>query len=140
MANELITVSTEIDAPIDQVWKKFNEPEHITKWCFASTDWHVPQAENDLTIGGKFKTAMAAKDGSFAFDFSGVYTEVKPFERIEYTLDDGRKVKINFEKTKGTLLTETFEAEQTNSAEMQKNGWQAILDNFKKYVEQHPNA
>lgn len=137
MANELITVSTEIEAPIDQVWKKFNQPEHITKWCFASSDWHAPHAENDLTVGGKFKTSMAAKDGSFAFDFGGVYTQIIPFELIEYTLEDGRKVKITFEKTKGTLVTESFEAEAINPAEMQKTGWQAILDNFKHYVEQH---
>jgi uncharacterized protein YndB with AHSA1/START domain len=135
MATELITVSTEIHAPIDQVWNKFNDPAHITKWCFASEDWHAPAAENNLTVGGSFKTSMAAKDGSFAFDFGGVYTNIIPFELIEYTLEDGRKVKIVFEKTKGTVITEMFEPEQTNPLEMQKSGWQAILDNFRNYVE-----
>jgi uncharacterized protein YndB with AHSA1/START domain len=108
------------------------------KWCNASDDWHAPYAENDLRIGGKFKTTMAAKDGSVAFDFEGSYTEVEKNKRIAYAIGDGRRVTITF-LTQGnqTRIVETFEAESVNPPEMQRTGWQNILDNFKKYVEQH---
>ena len=135
-ARTQITVAATINAPINKVWESWNKPEHITQWCQASDDWHAPKAENDLRTGGKFSTTMAAKDGSFSFDFGGVYDEVRENELIAYTIDDGRKVKVVFE-TEGdnTRVTETFEAENTNSVEMQRDGWQAILNNFKKYTE-----
>lgn len=131
-----ITVQTTINAPIGKVWKSWNEPQHITKWCQASPDWHAPSAENDLRVGGKFKTTMAAKDGSVSFDFAGVYTAVEPNKTIAYTMDDDRKVTITF-ATEGnqTEVIETFEAESSNPIEMQRDGWQAILDSFKKYTE-----
>lgn len=131
-----ITVETLVKAPIEKVWSNWTEPKHITKWNQASDDWHSPHAENDLRTGGKFKTTMAAKDGSMSFDFEGVYTNVQLHKVIEYTLLDGRKVKITFSGTgKETNVTETFEAEDENSVELQRGGWQAILDNFKKYTE-----
>ena len=131
-----ITVEALVKAPIEKVWSNWTEPKHITKWNQASDDWHSPHAENDLRTGGKFKTTMAAKDGSMSFDFEGVYTNVQLHKVIEYTLLDGRKVKITFSGTgKETNVTETFEAEDENSVELQRGGWQAILDNFKKYTE-----
>ena len=131
-----ITVQNIVNAPVEKVWKLWNGAEHITKWNAASDDWHTPRAENDLRPGGKFSSRMEAKDGSFGFDFWGVYDEVKTNELIDYTLGDGRKVTITFSPTgNSTKIAETFEAEDTNPIEMQKGGWQAILDNFKKYVE-----
>lgn len=131
----LITIEAIINAPVEKVWEYWSEPKHITQWCQASEDWHAPHAENDLSVGGRFKTTMAAKDGSFSFDFSGTYTAVEPLKRIEYTLDDNRKVTILFSiEGNGTKVVESFEAENTHPAEMQQAGWQAILDNFKKYV------
>lgn len=133
-----ITVETTINAPVEKVWKFWSEPEHITQWCAASNDWHAPYAKNDLQVGGRFKTTMAAKDGSASFDFEGAYDEVNVNKGIEYTMDDGRKVKVTFlvseDKTK---VIETFEAEETNPIDMQRGGWQAILDNFKNHVETH---
>ena len=131
-----ITVETIVKAPVDKVWKYWSLPEHITKWCAASDDWHAPKAENDLTVGGKFSTRMEAKDGSFGFDFGGVYDDVKSNELIEYTMGDGRKVEIHFTANGNeTKVVETFDAENTHSLEMQQGGWQAILDNFRKYTE-----
>lgn len=131
-----ITVEATVNAPVEKVWSSWSGPEHITKWCQASDDWHAPHAENDLRTGGKFKTTMAAKDGSFSFDFDGVYTNVEQHRVIEYAIADGRKVKITFEATGNqTKVFEIFEAEETNPVEMQRGGWQAILDNFKKYTE-----
>lgn len=131
-----ITVETVIDAPVEKVWKFFTAPEHITKWNNASDDWYTPSAKNDLKVKGEFVYRMEAKDGSFGFDFGGVYDEVKPNEVIAYTIGDGRKVKVPFVKVgNSTKVIETFEAEVENSLELQKGGWQAILDNFKKYVE-----
>ena len=131
-----ITVENTVKAPVEKVWKFWSKPEHITKWCAASDDWHTPRAENDLRTGGKFSSRMEAKDGSFGFDFGGVYDEVKTNELIAYTIGDGRKVKITFSSTGSeTEIVETFEAEGTNPIEMQRGGWQSILDNFKKYVE-----
>jgi uncharacterized protein YndB with AHSA1/START domain len=131
-----ITVKATVNAPAEKVWKFWTTPEHITKWCNASDDWHTPHAENDPRTGGKFLTRMEAKDGSFGFDFGGVYDEVKTQELISYSLGDGRKVKITFAPSgNGTIVTETFDAEQENPVEMQRTGWQNILDNFKKYVE-----
>lgn len=131
-----ITIEATVNAPVEKVWKYWNDPQHITQWAFASDDWHAPHAENDLRKDGRFKTTMAAKDGSFSFDFGGVYTNVETNKTIEYTIDDGRKVKVTFESGDGnTKVTETFDPENTNSPDMQRAGWQAILDNFKKYAE-----
>ena len=135
-AKTSITVEATVNAPVEKVWNFWNGPEHITKWCNASDDWHTPFAENDLKTGGKFMSRMEAKDGSFGFDFGGVYDEVKNHELIAYTIGDGRKVKITFSKQgNATKVIETFEAEDQNPVEMQRGGWQAILDNFKKYTE-----
>ena len=131
-----ITVETVVKAPVEKVWKYWSLPEHITKWCAASDDWHAPKAENDLTVGGKFSTRMEAKDGSFGFDFGGVYDDVKANELIEYTMGDGRKVEVHFTANGNeTKVVETFDAENTHSLEMQQGGWQAILENFRKYTE-----
>jgi uncharacterized protein YndB with AHSA1/START domain len=131
-----ITVEALVKAPVEKVWSFWSEPKHITQWCQPSDDWHAPHAENDLRTGGKFKTTMAAKDGSVSFDFAGVYTNVQLNKLITYSTEDGRKVSITFSaKGKETLITETFEAENINPIEMQRGGWQAILDNFKNYTE-----
>ena len=131
-----ITVETTVNAPVEKVWKTWSEPQHIMRWNNASDDWHTPKAENDLKKGGTFNVRMEAKDGSFGFDFGGVYDEVKKNELIEYTMGDGRKVKVSFSGNGNqTKVVETFEAESTNSIEMQRGGWQAILDNFRKYTE-----
>ena len=131
-----ITVENTVDAPVEKVWRLWTEPEHIRNWNNASDDWHTPKAVNDLRAGGHFSFTMAAKDGSFSFDFAGVYDEVIENQRIAYTIADGRKVEVTF-KGMGdkTAITETFEAENMNSRDMQRQGWQAILDNFKKYAE-----
>lgn len=132
----ILTVQNNINAPLEKVWQYWSEPEHIVNWNHASDDWHSPKAENDLRAGGRFVSTMAAKDGSMSFDFEGVYDEVVPQQRIAYTMADGRKVEITF-KSNGdsTEVIEAFEAENIHSLEMQQAGWQAILDNFKKYVE-----
>ncbi|MBP2079394.1 SRPBCC family protein [Oceanobacillus polygoni] len=133
---ETLTVETTVQKPGEKVWECWTNPKHITQWSNASDDWHVPNAENDLRAGGNFLTRMEAKDGSFGFDFSGVYDEVRQNEFISYTLNDERKVEISFiSQENDTKVVETFEAENTNSIEMQRAGWQAILDNFKKYCE-----
>lgn len=131
-----ITVEATVNAPVETVWNAWTSPEHIVKWNCASEDWHTPKAENDVRTGGKFMSRMEAKDGSFGFDFEGIYDEVKVNEIIAYTLGDNRKVRITFNGNgNSTAISETFEAESTNPIEMQKGGWQAILDNFKKYTE-----
>ena len=135
-AKTTITVETDVNAPVEKVWEYFSKPEHVVKWNHASDDWHSPKAENDLHTGGKFNFRMEAKDGSFGFDFGGVYDVVTEYKNIEYTMGDGRKVKVLFvAKDNSTHVTEKFEAENTHSFEMQKSGWQSILDNFKKYTE-----
>lgn len=133
---QMITIKTTVDAPIEAVWEYWTEPEHIKKWSSASEDWHTTAAENDLKTGGKFFSRMEAKDGSLGFDLFGIYDEVKLYELIAYTLEDGRKVKITFvNKENKTEVTEAFEPEDTNSVEFQQAGWQSILDNFKKYID-----
>ncbi|MDR6784877.1 uncharacterized protein YndB with AHSA1/START domain [Pedobacter africanus] len=133
-----ITVAATVNAPVEKVWEFWNAPAHIVKWCSASDDWHTPKAENDLRVGGAFSSRMEAKDGSFGFDFGGIYDEVETHKLIAYTLGDGRKVEITFSGNGDTTeVTETFEAEETNSIEMQQGGWQAIMNNFKRYAEQH---
>jgi uncharacterized protein YndB with AHSA1/START domain len=140
MMQNPITVVTQINRAIDQVWKYWTLAEHIIAWNFASEDWHAPHATNDLQVDGRFAYEMAAKDGSFSFTFSGTYTEVLNHQKIAYTLDDGRKVEVHFvANEEGTLLTELFEAEQVNPRERQQFGWQYILDNFKRHCEQQPS-
>jgi len=132
----VITIETTVNAPVEKVWEYWSKPEHITRWCNASDDWHTPRAENDLRAGGNFLSRMEAKDGSMGFDFDGVYDAVDTNKYIEYTMGDGRKVKVHFnEMGNTTKVVESFEAESTNPVEMQRGGWQAILDNFKKYTE-----
>jgi uncharacterized protein YndB with AHSA1/START domain len=131
-----ITVETTVNTPLQNVWDYWTKPEHITKWNAASDDWHTPWAENELRAGGKFRARMEAKDGSFGFDFEGTYDDVQDNKYLEYTIADGRKVQVNFSSQgNSTKVIETFEAENTNSLEMQRGGWQAIMDNFKKYAE-----
>ncbi|HWY10195.1 MAG TPA: SRPBCC family protein [Bacteroidia bacterium] len=132
----MITVETTVNAPVEKIWKLWNGPEHITKWNSASDDWHTTRSENDLRAGGKFSSRMEAKDGSMGFDFWGTYDAVKTNELIEYTMGDGRKAKTTFAANGNTTkITTSFEAEKQNPEEMQKGGWQAILNNFKKYCE-----
>lgn len=131
-----ITVKTTIKAPVRHVWNCWTQPDHITKWNFASDDWHAPSASNDLRPGGHFVFRMEARDGSIGFDFEGDYEEIKPLESISYRIADGRKVNITFESRENeTHISESFEAESVHSAELQRGGWQAILDNFKDYAE-----
>lgn len=132
----MITVQAKIKAPIAKVWELWTLPEHITKWNNASEDWHTPYAENDLKVGGKFKSTMAAKDGSMRFDFIGTYSDIQEKNLIAYTMEDGRKAKVIFEEQGDYVrIRESFDPETQNSEVMQQQGWLAILDNFKKYVE-----
>lgn len=138
MNDDPITVQITVDAPLDAVWACWTNPAHITGWAFASDDWEATFAENDLREDGVFKTTMAAKDGSAQFDLVGSYTFVLENKRIEYELDDGRQVRIVFKETpKGILITETFDPENENTIDQQRMGWQAILENFKKYTQNH---
>ena len=136
MKKQQITIEATVNAPVTKVWQYYTEPKHITKWNNASDDWHTTRAENDLRKGGKFLSRMEAKDGSFGFDFGGVYDDVKANELIAYTMDDGRKAKIVFASADNrTKIVIDFDAETENPIELQRGGWQAILDNFKKYVQ-----
>jgi uncharacterized protein YndB with AHSA1/START domain len=136
MSPTKITVTARVNAPVDKVWKYWSHPDHIRQWNAASDEWHSPSATNDLRKGGAFSFRMEARDGSKGFDFNGVYDEVKLHERVAYTLGDGRKVSVLFSpEGNTTVVSETFEAENMHSLEMQQAGWQAILDNFRKYVE-----
>lgn len=136
----LIMVSANIQAPVEKVWQLWTDPKHIVNWNNASDDWHTPEAESDLRVGGTFSSRMEAKDGSMGFDFEGVFDEVVPNQKLSYTMGDNRRVEITFRSHgQETRVEETFEAETTNSPEMQREGWQAILNNFKKYVESHRN-
>lgn len=131
-----ISIGAVIAAPIDKVWQHWTEPAHITRWNFASDDWHCPRAANDLRAGGNMNVRMEAKDGSFGFDFEALYDEVVPHKRIAYTMADGRRATTDFvAEGTGTLVTTTFDAETENPIEMQREGWQAILNNFKRYTE-----
>lgn len=136
MVKEKITVECIVNKPINLVWDAWTDPKHITKWNFASPDWHAPSAENDLKAGGKFSYRMEAKDGSMGFDFWGTYDDIKPQQYIEYTMGDDRKAWITFSSTGNeTKISESFEAETENPVELQQMGWQAILNNFKQYAE-----
>ena len=132
----MISIENTIKAPVEKVWKYWTSPEHIIKWNNASDDWHTPSATNDLRVGGRFVSRMEAKDGSMGFDFGGTYNEVKTNEKIVYTMDDNRKSDITFTGTGNqTKVVIVFEAENENPVEMQRGGWQAILDSFKKHAE-----
>ena len=132
----VITIESTVNAPAQKVWDYWTKPEHITKWNYASDDWHTPWAKANFREGGSFSARMEAKDGSMGFEFGGVYDVLRTNEYIEYTIGDGRKVKVNFKSDGNTThVVQSFEAESQNSVELQKGGWQAILDNFKKYTE-----
>jgi uncharacterized protein YndB with AHSA1/START domain len=132
----LITVQSTINAPISKVWEYWTKEEHVENWNFAISDWHCPNATNNLVVDGEFHYTMAAKDNSMSFDFWGTYKKVEIERQIGIVLGDGRQMIVNFEASDaGTLVTEQFEPEQQNPAERQQAGWQMILDNFKKYVE-----
>ena len=134
--NNVITVLAIVNAPVNKVWKLWTTPEHITEWNNANDDWHTTRAENDLRVGGKFLSRMEAIDGSMGFDFVGIYDVIQTNELIQYSLEDGRVVKVEFKDNGNeTEVIETFDAENENSLELQRMGWQAILDNFKKYAE-----
>lgn len=131
-----ITVEARVNAPIETVWMAWTQPEHIVQWNAASEDWHCPSAVNDLRVGGKFNMRMEAKDQSMAFDFEGTYTGITPQERIAYKLDDDREVVVDFRaEGDSTFISETFDAESVHPAEMQRAGWQSILDNFRRHAE-----
>lgn len=136
MKSNFITVETTVEKSISEVWELWTNPKHIVNWNFASPDWHTPLASNDLQDGGKFSSTMAAKDGSVSFEFCGMYEKVIFQKRISSLIDDGRKMSVEFEvKNDKTHITEKFEPEKENSFELQQAGWQAILNNFKKYAE-----
>ena len=138
METTTIKVESRIAANPDKVWNYYTDPEHIIKWNFADSSWHCPSATNDLQVGGKYFARMEAKDGSFGFDYEASYYEVTYGESLSYTLTDGRKVIVVFnEDGDHTNLIIEFEAETENSLDMQKGGWQSILNNFKNYVEQN---
>lgn len=131
-----IEVEITVHSTLEKVWDFWNNPAHIVNWYFASDDWYAPLSENDLQAAGKFKTTMSAKDGSFSFDFTGEYTKVEPMKEIEYEITGGRKVQILFVKLEARVkVIEKFEPETENTLEIQKTGWQSILNNFKKLVE-----
>lgn len=136
MTSTKVLVEVMVSASSPKVWEFWTGPEHNTNWNFASDDWHCPNAENNLKVGGKFSSRMEAKDGSFGFDFWGIYDEIIDLKKIAYTMGDGRKAITIFEdQGNKTKITTTFDAENENPVEMQRAGWQAILSNFKEYVE-----
>lgn len=135
--SDTITISTIIHAPLESVWNEYTRPEAVVKWNAASDDWHCPHAENDLRTGGHFLSRMEAKDGSEGFDFEGTYDEVIPLQLIAYSFGQ-RKATVRFtEEGDSSVVTVVFDPEDENPLEMQRAGWQAILDNFKKYAESH---
>lgn len=138
MAFQKIKIEAMVAAPLSKVWAAWTGPEHITQWNFAVPEWHCPKATNDLKVGGKYSARMEAKDGSFGFDFEAIYDEVIPQKKIVYTMGDGRKAVTDFEQVGNlTKVTTVFDAETQNPVDMQKNGWQAILNNFKAYAEKN---
>jgi uncharacterized protein YndB with AHSA1/START domain len=135
-----ITIEAIVEADLERTWEAYTHPRHITQWNFADSSWHCPRAENDLRVGGKYTARMEAKDGSFGFDFEGIYNNVELNKELSYhlgaALGEGREVTTLFEpQVESTLVTTTFDPENENPVEMQKMGWQMILDNFKKHVE-----
>ena len=135
--NPKIAIEDTINTAPEKTWELYNTPEHVQQWNNASPDWHTPRAENNLTKGGKFCYRMEARDGSFGFDFSGMYQKIVPEKFLEYSMDDGRLVEVTFgSKGEKADIRIIFEAESINSLELQRDGWQAILNNFKRYAEQ----
>ena len=133
---EPITVQNTIEASIENVWALWTDPVHVKNWNFASNDWHCPRANSDFVVGGEFHYIMAAKDGSVEFDFCGTFTKIIDQSAIQIFLEDGREMNLQFiTEGQATKVIETFEPEEVNSLELQKQGWQAILNNFKAYVE-----
>lgn len=138
-----ITTEIVVNASLEKVWSAYTEPNSITGWAFASDDWEAPHVENDLRVGGKFLTRMSAKDKSFGFDFTGTYTKVELYKQINYIMDkapndsQSREAEILFTDLGNNQIkvTVTFDSEDQNPIEMQKHGWQSILNNFKKYIE-----
>ncbi len=131
-----ITVETVVKAKLNEVWDAWNTPADIKQWNTAQDDWHTTRSTVDLREGGNFLTRMEAKDGSEGFDFEGTFTRVVAQKAIEYRMSDGRKVKVEFiERTDGVLVKEAFDPETQNTPELQRTGWQAILDNFGRHVE-----
>jgi uncharacterized protein YndB with AHSA1/START domain len=136
--NTKITIAATANAPVETVWKLWNDPEDIMKWNTPDPGWHSPSSENDLRVGGKFKNRMEAKDGSFGFDFEGTYDSIVLNKEISYTMADGRQATTVFSEQDGnTHLATSFDPETENDPEFQKQGWQTILNNFVKYVESH---
>ena len=135
MKPQKITIQSTVAADKQKVWNYYTQPEHITKWNFADPSWHCPTATNDLKVGGRYMARMEAKDGSFGFDFDAIYTEINVGQNFTYEFG-GRFATVEFSEINGqTGVTVTFDPETENSIELQRNGWQAILDNFKKYTE-----
>lgn len=131
-----ITIQAVVAADRQKVWNCYTQPEHITKWNFATDTWHCPAASNDMRVGGKYLARMEAKDGSFAFDFEAVYNEIVDGEKFTYTMPDNREIQVSFEQTDDkTLVIVTFDPENENPVDLQRSGWQSILDNFRKYAE-----
>jgi uncharacterized protein YndB with AHSA1/START domain len=138
MGTTKITIQAAVSADRQKVWDYYTNPEHITKWNFAIDAWHCPTASNDMRVGGKYLARMEAKDGSFGFDFEAIYNEIVNGEKFTYTMTDNRVVNVTFKELGDkTIVTITFDAESENPVEMQQQGWQSILDNFKKYTEQN---
>ncbi len=136
MTSQQITIDTTIGAPVERVWEAYTTPADITRWNFASDDWCCPSAEADLKVGGAYRARMEAKDGSFGFDFEAVYEALAPYEALTLAMSDGRRARTTFETVGGsTRVKTTFDAEDQSSIEMQRDGWQAILNSFKSYVE-----
>lgn len=134
--NKTITLETTVLTTLEKAWETWIQPQHVTQWNHASDDWHCPSAQTDLRVGGKFSSRMEAKDGSFGFDFWGIYDEIVPLTRLRITMGDDRKMEVHFTQTpNGVKVIERFETEDLNSAEQQREGWQAILDNYKRYTE-----
>jgi uncharacterized protein YndB with AHSA1/START domain len=131
-----ITVESFVKAPLDRVWKAWSNPDDIKQWNAAQDDWHTTRSTVDLREGGTFSSRMEAKDGSQGFDFEGSFTRVVPNKTIAYRMSDGREVIVEFaERAGGVHVSETFDPETENTPELQRQGWQAILDNFKRHVE-----
>lgn len=131
-----IKVMVQMNKPLDRVWRYYTDPEHVKQWNYASDDWYCPKAENDLCEGGRFCYTMASRDGKAEFDFEGIYTKVIPMSHIAYAMEDGRQVTVDFiEKGDMTEVVVDFDAEGENKLELQRQGWQSILDQFKNHVE-----
>ena len=131
-----ITVETAVKAPLNEVWRVWNNPADIKEWNAPQDDWHTTESAVDLREGGNFKARMEAKDGSGGFDFEGTYTRIEPHKAIEYVMSDGREVQVEFIERPGEVLVkETIDVETENTPELQRHGWQAILDNFGRHVE-----